>query len=234
MLKVERINAGYGYLQVLRNVSIAVNDGEFVSILGPNGAGKTTTLRTISGLIKPSTGKIHYNNEDITVLSTHEIVHRGISYVTENMNLFVNMTVFENLLMGAYIVKDDRRVRKTVDLIFDVFPRLAERKNQLAGTLSGGERKMLAIARGIMSNPKLILIDEPSLGLQPNLVDSVFDTLVKLHREGITILLVEQDVIASLEITQRTYLLEKGEIVLEGKSEELKNNPHIKNVYVGI
>jgi len=234
LLKVERINAGYGYLQVLRNVSIAVNDGEFVSILGPNGAGKTTTLRTISGLIKPSTGKIHYNNEDITVLSTHEIVHRGISYVTENMNLFVNMTVFENLLMGAYIVKDDRRVRKTVDLIFDVFPRLAERKNQLAGTLSGGERKMLAIARGIMSNPKLILIDEPSLGLQPNLVDSVFDTLVKLHREGITILLVEQDVIASLEITQRTYLLEKGEIVLEGKSEELKNNPHIKNVYVGI
>lgn len=234
MLKVERINAGYGYLQVLRNVSIAVNDGEFVSILGPNGAGKTTTLRTISGLIKPSTGKIHYNNEDITVLSTHEIVHRGISYVTENMNLFVNMTVFENLLMGAYIVKDDRRVRKTVNLIFDVFPRLAERKNQLAGTLSGGERKMLAIARGIMSNPKLILIDEPSLGLQPNLVDSVFDTLVKLHREGITILLVEQDVIASLEITQRTYLLEKGEIVLEGKSEELKNNPHIKNVYVGI
>jgi len=234
LLKVERINAGYGYLQVLRNVSIAVNDGEFVSILGPNGAGKTTTLRTISGLIKPSTGKIHYNNEDITVLSTHEIVHRGISYVTENMNLFVNMTVFENLLMGAYIVKDDRRVRKTVNLIFDVFPRLAERKNQLAGTLSGGERKMLAIARGIMSNPKLILIDEPSLGLQPNLVDSVFDTLVKLHREGITILLVEQDVIASLEITQRTYLLEKGEIVLEGKSEELKNNPHIKNVYVGI
>lgn len=234
MLKVDKINAGYDHLMVLRNVSLEVNKGEFVSILGPNGAGKTTTLRTISGLIKPVSGRIYYHGEDITRLSTYRIIHHGITYVTENMNLFINMTVFENLLMGAYILRDDKKVKDTIELVFDIFPRLAERKNQLAGTLSGGERKMLAIARGIMSNPKLILIDEPSLGLQPNLVDSVFETLVKLHKEGLTILLVEQDVIASLEITQRTYLLEKGEIVLEGKSHELRYNEHIKNVYVGI
>jgi len=234
LLKVEKINAGYGFLQVLRNVSLEISDGEFVSLLGPNGAGKTTTLRTISGLIKPSSGKIVFMEEDITMLSTHDIIHRGISYVSEDLNLFVNMTVYENLLMGAFIVKDEKKVNKTIDFIFDLFPRLAERKAQLAGTLSGGERKMLAIARGLMSSPKLLLVDEPSLGLQPNLAETVFETLVKLHNDGLTILLVEQDVMASLEITDRTYLLEKGEIVLQGKSEELQSNEHVKNIYLGV
>ncbi len=234
MLKVEKINAGYGFLQVLRNVSLEVEDGEFVSLLGPNGAGKTTTLRTISGLIKPTSGKIVFQDEDITELTTHDIIHRGISYVSEDLNLFVNMTVYENLLMGAFIVNDDKKVAETMDFIFDLFPRLAERKSQLAGTLSGGERKMLAIARGLMSSPKLLLVDEPSLGLQPNLADSVFETLVRLHNDGLTILLVEQDVMASLNITDRTYILEKGEIVLQGSSRELQNNEHVKNIYLGV
>jgi len=234
LLKVENINAGYGFLQVLRNVNLEISDGEFVALLGPNGAGKTTTLRTISGLIKPISGRIVFNDEDITQLSTHDIIHRGISYVSEDLNLFINMTVFENLLMGAFIVKDEKVVSDTIDFIFELFPRLAERKAQLAGTLSGGERKMLAIARGLMSSPKLLLVDEPSLGLQPNLAEAVFETLVKLHNDGLTILLVEQDVMASLEITDRTYILEKGEIVLQGKSKELQNNEHVKNIYLGI
>lgn len=234
MLKVENINAGYGFLQVLRNVNLEISDGEFVALLGPNGAGKTTTLRTISGLIKPISGRIVFNDENITQLLTHDIIHRGISYVSEDLNLFINMTVFENLLMGAFIVKDEKVVSDTIDFIFELFPRLAERKAQLAGTLSGGERKMLAIARGLMSSPKLLLVDEPSLGLQPNLAEAVFETLVKLHNDGLTILLVEQDVMASLEITDRTYILEKGEIVLQGKSKELQNNEHVKNIYLGI
>jgi len=234
LLKVENINAGYGFLQVLRNVNLEISDGEFISLLGPNGAGKTTTLRTISGLIKPINGRIVFNDEDITRLSTHDIIHRGISYVSEDLNLFVNMTVFENLLMGAYIIKDEKIIFDTIDFIFELFPRLEERKTQLAGTLSGGERKMLAIARGLMSSPKLILVDEPSLGLQPNLAETVFETLIKLHNDGLTILLVEQDVMASLEITDRTYILEKGEIVLQGKSKELQNNEHVKNIYLGV
>ena len=234
MLNVENIDAGYGFLQVLRNVNLEVQDGEFVALLGPNGAGKTTTLRTISGLIKPTNGKIILKDEDITSLSTHDIIHKGISYVSEDLNLFVNMTVYENLLMGAFIVKDDRVITDTIDFIFELFPRLAERKAQLAGTLSGGERKMLAIARGLMSSPKLLLVDEPSLGLQPNLTESVFETLIRLHDEGLTILLVEQDVVASLEITDRTYVLEKGEIVLKGRSKDLQNNEHVKNIYLGV
>ena len=234
MLKVENVDAGYGFLQVLRQINLEISDGEFISLLGPNGAGKTTTLRTISGLIKLKSGKIIFEDEDITQLSTHNIIHKGISYVSEDLNLFVNMTVFENLLMGAFIIKDDKIVSETIDFIFNLFPRLAERKAQLAGTLSGGERKMLAIARGLMSSPKLLLVDEPSLGLQPNLAESVFETLVKLHDDGLTILLVEQDVMASLEITDRTYILERGEIVLQGSSKELEKNEHVKNIYLGI
>jgi len=234
LLKVENVNAGYGFLQVLRNVSLEISDGEFISLLGPNGAGKTTTLRAISGLITATRGNIYFIEDDITSLSTHDIIHRGISYVSEDLNLFINMSVYENLLMGAFIIKDDKVVNQTIDFIFNLFPRLAERKTQLAGTLSGGERKMLAIARGLMSLPKLLLVDEPSLGLQPNLAESVFETLVKLHNDGLTILLVEQDVMASLEITDRTYILEKGEIVLQGKSEDMQNNKHVKNIYLGV
>jgi branched-chain amino acid transport system ATP-binding protein len=234
VLKVKSIDSGYGFLQVLWDISFEIGEGEFVALLGPNGAGKSTTLRTISGLIKPMKGAIHFKEEPIHALSTHDIVQMGLSYVSESLNLFVNMTVYENLLMGAYTIGDQQKVNETMGKVFDLFPRLAERKKQLAGTLSGGERKMLAIARGMMSGPRLIMVDEPSLGLAPNLVENVFEALQSLHREGITILLVEQNVHATLDITDRAYVLEGGKIVLEGDSGGLRNNDHVKNVYLGI
>ncbi len=234
MLKIQDINAGYGFLQVLWDVVFEISEGEFVALLGPNGAGKSTTLRTIVGLIKPMKGEITFKDTQITPLTTHEIVNMGLSYVSESLNLFVNMSVYENLLLGAYTIKDVKIVDETIDFVFNLFPQLAERKKQLAGTLSGGERKMLAIARGMMSKPDLIMVDEPSLGLAPNLVENVFEALERLHEGGITILLVEQNVTLTLEITDRAYVIEQGKIVLSGKSSNLKKNDHVKSVYLGI
>ncbi len=234
MLQVKNLDAGYDFLQVLWDVSFQVAEGEFVALIGPNGAGKTTTLRSIAGLVKPKGGEILFKGERIDHLPAHIISRGGISYVSEDLNLFTQMSVRENLLLGAYAVRDKQEQLKTLDFVFGLFPRLAERSNQLAGTMSGGERKMLAIARGMMSTPQLLLVDEPSLGLAPHLVHDVFHALQELQRRKITILLVEQNVNATLEITDRAYVLEQGSIAMEGLSSEMKANEHVRNAYLGV
>jgi branched-chain amino acid transport system ATP-binding protein len=234
LLQVNHVNASYGYLQILWDVSFHVGAGEFVGLIGSNGAGKTTTLRTIAGLIKPSQGEVMFEDQPLGRVPAYQVSRRGISYVSEDLNLFTDMSVRENLLMGAYAVRDKAVQLQTLDFVFGLFPRLKERQNQLAGTMSGGERKMLAIARGMMSNPKLILVDEPSLGLAPHLVTDVFESLRKLQATGVTILLVEQRVDATLEITNRAYVMEFGRIVMEGPSHELRNDEHVKTAYLGI
>jgi len=234
MLELKNLDSGYDFLQVLWSVSLKVEEGEFVALIGPNGAGKSTTLRTIAGLIEPKGGEIIFNGESIKNLSAHIISRSGISYVSEALNLFTDMSVRENLILGAYAVKEKEVQLETLDYIFELFPRLAERRDQLAGTMSGGERKMLAIARGMMSNPTLMLVDEPSLGLQPNLTYDVFDALLQLRDQGVTILLVEQNVNATLDITDRAYILEQGKIVMDGPSKKMKNNEHVRNAYLGI
>lgn len=234
MLELKNLDSGYDFLQVLWDVSLTVDDGEFVALIGPNGAGKSTTLRTIAGLIKPKGGDILFKGESIRDKPPHIISRMGISYVSEALNLFTDMSVQENLLLGAYAVKEKETQLKTLDYIFELFPRLQERKDQLAGTMSGGERKMLAIARGMMSKPTLMLVDEPSLGLQPNLTYDVFSALLKLVKQGVTILLVEQNVNATLDITDRAYILEQGKIAMSGPSHEMKANEHVRNAYLGI
>jgi branched-chain amino acid transport system ATP-binding protein len=234
VLEVKDIQARYGALQVLWGVSLNVSDGEFVALLGPNGAGKTTTLRTIAGIIKPMDGEIKFMGKPIEGLPASQISRMGLSFITEDLNLFEQMSVYDNLLLGAYIVRDKRKVKESLDFVLDLFPVLAERRNQLAGTLSGGERKMLAIGRGLMADPHLLLVDEPSLGLAPKLVLSVFKALQELNRRGVTILLVEQNVGASLHITDQGYVLEEGRIVLKGKSAGLLEDEHVKEAYLGI
>ncbi len=234
MLRIENVNSGYDILQVLWDVNLNIQECEFIALLGPNGAGKSTTLKTIAGLVKPMSGEIYFKDKKITGLPAHEITKLGISYISESLNLFRNMSIQENLLMGAYIIEDEKEKESLLQYTYELFPRLAERKKQLAGTLSGGERKMLAIARGLMCRPSLILVDEPSLGLAPYLTQNVFDALKTLHDSGLTILLVEQNVNATLEITQRAYVLEQGKLAMEGESKELMSNEHIQNVYLGI
>jgi branched-chain amino acid transport system ATP-binding protein len=211
-----------------------IEECEFIALLGPNGAGKSTTLKTIAGLIKPISGEIYFKDKKITGLPAHEITKLGISYISESLNLFRNMSIQENLLMGAYIIEEEKEQERILQYVYELFPRLAERKKQLAGTLSGGERKMLAIARGLMCKPSLILVDEPSLGLAPYLMQNVFEALQTLHNSGLTILLVEQNVNATLEITQRAYVIEQGKMAMEGESKEMMSNEHIQNVYLGI
>jgi branched-chain amino acid transport system ATP-binding protein len=234
VLQVKNLDAGYDFLQVLWNVSLHVDEGEFVALIGPNGAGKTTTLRSIAGLIKPKGGEILFKNKSISHLPAHLVSRTGVSYVSEDLNLFTQMSVRENLLLGAYAVRDKEKQLETLDFVFGLFPRLAERANQLAGTMSGGERKMLAIARGMMSTPQLLLVDEPSLGLAPHLVHDVFYALLELKRRNVTILLVEQNVNATLQITDRAYVLEQGSIAMEGLSKEMKENEHVRTAYLGI
>jgi branched-chain amino acid transport system ATP-binding protein len=215
-------------------VSLNVEEGEFIGLIGPNGAGKTTTMRTIAGLLTPLDGEVLFNGRRMNEVPPHETTRAGISYISEDLNLFIDMSVRENLLMGAYIVQDRDQQLETLDFVYGLFPRLKERESQLAGTMSGGERKMLAIARGMMSNPQLLLVDEPSLGLAPHLVTDVFHSLQTLQEAGVTIMLVEQRVNATLEITDRAYVLEQGRVVMEGPSSELITNKHIKNAYLGI
>lgn len=234
MLELKNLDSGYDFLQVLWDVSLKVDQGEFVALIGPNGAGKSTTLRTIAGLLTPKGGEVLFKGKSINKLRAHEVSRLGISYVSEELNLFTDMTVRENLLLGAYAIPDKEKQQKTLEFVFELFPRLAERKKQLSGTMSGGERKMLAIARGMMSKPELMLVDEPSLGLQPNLVTDVFRSLKLLSDQGVTILLVEQNVNATLEITDRAYILEQGRIVMEGPSHTMKENEHVRNAYLGI
>ena len=234
MLQLKNVDASYGYLQILWGVTLEVGDGEFVGLVGPNGAGKTTTLRAIAGLLNPSGGDVVFKGQRINDVPAHQATRMGISYISEDLNLFVEMSVRENLLMGAYTIQDRDVQLETLDFVYELFPRLKERQSQLAGTMSGGERKMLAIARGLMSNPELLLVDEPSLGLAPHLVSDVFNSLERLQEAGVTILLVEQRVNATLEISDRAYVLEQGKVVMEGPSSELITNQHIKNAYLGI
>jgi ABC-type branched-subunit amino acid transport system ATPase component len=234
LLEVEQLNAGYGFLQILRDVSLRVDVGEYVCLVGPNGAGKSTTLKTIAGLIHPSSGVIRFKGESIDGLPGYRVARRGIAYISEEMNLFTNMSVHENLLMGAYSIKDRAVQKERLDFVYDLFPRLEERKGQLAGTMSGGERKMLAIGRGLMSRPELLLVDEPSFGLAPQLTASVFGSLDTLKRGGVTILLVEQNVTKTLAVTDRGYVLENGRIELQGASAELSRDPHVRKVFLGV
>ena len=234
MLKLENVNAGYGKLGVLWDISLEVKKGEFVALVGPNGAGKTTSLRAISNIITPTAGKITFDGQDITGNSVQDIMKAGLSYITDDGALFSGMTVAQNLRMGAYTVKDKAKIDETLEKVLQMFPRLRERLKQSAGSMSGGERKMLAIARGLMSNPKAMLIDEPSLGLAPNIVLMVLETLKQLTESGVSILLVEQNVNTTLKVADRAYVLEDGRIVLEGKSDELLASDHIQKAYLGL
>lgn len=234
MLEIKKLDAGYGFLQVLWDVTIKVEEGEYVCLIGPNGAGKSTTLRAICGRVVPKKGDILFKGESIGGLPGDRVCRKGISYISEELNLFTRMTVKENLEMGAYTLADKKILKNSLDFVYDLFPQLKGRANQLAGTMSGGERKMLAIARGMMSSPSLLLIDEPSLGLAPMMARDVFKALDTLKQNGVTILLVEQNVIKSLNVTDRGYVIEKGKIVLEGRSSELAQNDHINKVFVGV
>jgi len=234
MLKVDKINVFYGDLQALWDVSFEVNEGEKVVIVGANGAGKTTTLKTISGLLRPRSGSIEFLGKRIDKLPPHKIVELGIAHVPEGRRLFPRMTVLENLEMGAYTKRAREKLEDTLEWVFSIFPRLKERKKQIAGTMSGGERQMLAIARGLMSKPKLLMLDEPSLGLAPKLVVKTFEVIERINEEGVTILLVEQNVRHALELADRGYVLETGRITLSGTGEDLLKNDYVKKAYLGM
>jgi len=233
MLTLENINAYYGDLQALWGISLQVQEGELVALVGPNGAGKTTTLRVITGLLKPASGTIHLHAESLTKDPPHKIVELGVSQVPEGGRIFTKMTVLENLELGAYGAQARRERQQTLKEVFTFFPRLEERQKQVAGTLSGGERQMLAIARALMSKPKLLLLDEPSFGLAPILVQFMFEMIRQINQRGITILLVEQNVRAALELADRAYVIENGRIVGQGTHQELLAFDSIRSAYLG-
>lgn len=234
MLKVSEIEVRYGGIPVIHNVSLEVNEGELVTVVGSNGAGKSTLLKTVAGALHTSKGTIRFENEEIQRLSTPEIVKKGITYVPEARLIFGPLSVEENLEIGAYIVDDAAQKRKNLDFVYHLFPRLADRKKQLGGTLSGGEQQMLAIGRGLMSNPKLLMLDEPSLGLMPKLVDEMLGAVAELRSVGKTILLVEQNVRESLELADRGYVLQTGRTIMEGTGTELLNTESIRKAFLGL
>jgi len=234
LLSVDKINVFYGDLQALWDVSFNVEKGEIVAIVGSNGAGKSTTLRTISGLLRPRTGSIQFLEEILEKIQPHRIVELGVAHIPEGRRLFPLFSVMENLKMGAYTRKQMEKKDETLEWIFELFPILKERRNQAAGTLSGGEQQMLAIGRGLMSRPKLLMLDEPSLGLAPKLVLTLFDLVRKINEEGITVLLVEQNVRHALQLAHRAYVLETGRVVIEGRGDELMDNEHVKKAYLGM
>jgi len=234
VLEVKSINVSYGLVRVLWDVSFRVEEGEIVATVGSNGAGKTTTLRTISGLLRPSSGSIEFNGEGLDRVRSHSIVEKGIAHVPEGRRLFPFSSVLANLEIGAYTTGARKKIDENLEFVFELFPVLKERRRQLAGTLSGGEQQMLAVARGLMSRPRLLMLDEPSLGLAPILVGKVFEVLRELNDRGVTILLVEQNVSSALTLCNRGYVLENGRIVLEGSGQELLNNPHVKEAYLGV
>ncbi len=234
MLKIEKLNFAYGDLKVLWDVDLEVNQGEIVTVVGANGAGKSTTLKNISRLVKPSSGTITFEGRDLGKMQSHLVVEAGLVQVPKGRRIFPEMTVLENLRMGSYVKATRADRQKNIDWVFDLFPRLKEREKQLGGTMSGGEQQMLAIARGLMANPKILLLDEPSLGLSPLLVKNIFDIITGINKEGVTILLVEQNVYQSLRISHRAYVMETGRVVLTGKGDELLNNDHIKKAFLGM
>ncbi|HEY5296798.1 MAG TPA: ABC transporter ATP-binding protein [Verrucomicrobiae bacterium] len=234
MLEIKNLFVNYGAIAALHGISLSVQNGSIVTLIGANGAGKSTTLKTISGLLKPKSGEIFYDGKKISGLPPHKIVALGLSHVPEGRMIFANLTVLENLQMGAFLVRDKKIVRRELEFVFGTFPRLRERESQIAGTLSGGEQQMLAIGRALMSQPKFLMLDEPSLGLAPLLVKTIFEKIVEINRErGLSILLVEQNANRALEISSFGYVLETGKIVLADNAAALRQNPQIKSVYLG-
>lgn len=233
MLKVENLKVNYGMIEAVKGIDFEVNDGEIVALIGANGAGKTTTMHTISGLIKPSSGSIILDDKDISKIPAHKIVNLGLVQCPEGRRVFAQQSVEENLELGAYTRKDKEGIKKDLDNVYHLFPRLLERKNQLAGTLSGGEQQMLAMGRALMANPKIVLLDEPSMGLSPLLVKEIFDIIKNINSQGVTILLVEQNAKMALGIANRAYVIETGKIVMSGTGEELLNSDSVKKAYLG-
>jgi branched-chain amino acid transport system ATP-binding protein len=231
VLKVNDINVYYGNIHAIKNVSFNVNEGEIVSLIGANGAGKSTILKTISGLLRSKTGSIEFLSRDISKMEANKLVYQGLAHVPEGRRIFLQMSVTENLEMGAYT--KGKPLPEDLDMIFERFPRLKERRHQIAGTLSGGEQQMLAMGRALMSHPKLMMLDEPSMGLAPILVEQIFDIIKELHKAGTTILLVEQNAEMALKVADRAYVLESGHIVLTGTGDELANSPQIQKAYLG-
>lgn len=233
MLKVKDLNVYYGKIHAIKGITFEVNDGEIVTLIGANGAGKTTTLQTVSGLLRAEKGIISFQGEDISKVKPYQIPDLGIAHVPEGRQVFAEMTVYENLMMGAFIRKDKREIAQDMEMVFNYFPRLKERSKQIAGTLSGGEQQMLAIGRALMTRPKLLLLDEPSMGLAPILVDEIFSMIQTINSAGTTILLVEQNANKALRIANRGYVLETGKIKLHGTSEELLTNDEVRTAYLG-
>ncbi|MTI46469.1 ABC transporter ATP-binding protein [Sporosalibacterium faouarense] len=233
MLKLEGVNAYYGYIHALKDVSIEIPEGKIVTLLGANGAGKTSSLKVISGLLKPETGKIQFEGKDITNLSVEKIVSKGIVQSPEGRQIFPELTVYENLIAGSYTRKDKNNVKSTLERVYNYFPILKDREKQSAGTLSGGEQQMLAIARALMAKPRLLLLDEPSLGLAPLIVKEIFEIVQEINNEGTTILLVEQNAYQALSIAHYGYILETGKVVHQGEAKELRDNEKVKKAYLG-
>jgi branched-chain amino acid transport system ATP-binding protein len=233
LLQVEGLNVFYGAIQALKGISFDVQEGEIVTLIGANGAGKSTTLKTVSGMIRSRGGSIKFKGKDISSVPPHQVVSGGMAHVPEGRRVFANLSVRENLLLGAYTVSDRSRVAQTMERVFAWFPRLKERLNQPAGTLSGGEQQMLAMGRGLMSEPTLLMLDEPSMGLSPILVQQVFDIIREINRAGTSILLVEQNAFMALAIASRAYVLETGHVVLSGPASELREDPKVRAAYLG-
>ncbi|HEX2183378.1 MAG TPA: ABC transporter ATP-binding protein [Rubrobacteraceae bacterium] len=233
MLELENMHSYYGHIHALRGISLTVDEGEVVTLIGSNGAGKTTTLRSIHGILPPREGKIIFDGEEIQGVPAHELIGRGIAQSPEGRKIFFRMTVLENLEMGAYHRNDASEVREDMDRVFDLFPRLKERTKQEAGTMSGGEQQMLAIGRALMSRPKLLLLDEPSMGLAPVLVERIFEIIREINKQGTTLLLVEQNANVALEIATRGYVLESGAIVNSASASELREDPSVREAYLG-
>jgi branched-chain amino acid transport system ATP-binding protein len=233
MLEISNLNVHYGAIHALKGINLKVNQGEIVTLIGSNGAGKTTTLKTISGMLRPTEGKILFQGTEINKLNSNKLVSLGIAHVPEGRRVFGSMSVMENLEMGAYTRKDKAEIKKDFDKIFTLFPRLLERKEQMAGTLSGGEQQMLAIGRALMSRPQLLLLDEPSMGLAPLIVKQIFSIISDINREGMTVLLIEQNASMALKIANRAYVIQNGSIEMEGDASELLNDENVKNAYLG-
>ncbi|HEY83884.1 MAG TPA: ABC transporter ATP-binding protein [Chloroflexi bacterium] len=233
MLELENVHSYYGNIHALKGISLTVEQGEIVTLIGANGAGKSSTLRTISGILRHRAGSVTFEGQDLSQYPAHKIVNLGISQVPEGRGVFAQLTVMENLEMGAFVRTDKKEINDDIDHVFSLFPRLKERQNQVSGTLSGGEQQMLATGRALMARPKLLLMDEPSMGLAPILVDSIFETIVNINKEGTTILLVEQNALMALQIAHRGYVIQTGEIVLTDNAESLKSNKMVREAYLG-
>jgi branched-chain amino acid transport system ATP-binding protein len=233
MLEIKDLEVYYGMIQAIKGISFQVNEGEVIALIGANGAGKTTTLHTISGLITPKKGTVMFEGKDITKVPAHKIVSAGMAHVPEGRRVFASLTVLQNLRMGAYTRNDKNEIEETLQMVYERFPRLEERKNQPAGTLSGGEQQMLAMGRALMSKPRIILMDEPSMGLSPIFVNEIFDIIKQVSASGTTVLLVEQNAKKALSIADRGYVLETGRIVLEGNAQDLLNDESVKKAYLG-